>query len=99
MASGAKKKNGRVYEPVVEAELDLHGYFADGAREATCEFLNEAYKKGLKRVRIIVGKGNRSENGVSVLPDVIKNFLNGEGYVFTCAKIQNGGEGALEVMI
>ena len=99
MKAGGKKRNVKNYEPVAEAELDLHGYHADEARSMTREFLNEACKKGFKRVRIIVGKGKRSSSGVSVLPDVIKNFLNEERYAYTYAKIQNGGEGALEVRV
>jgi DNA-nicking Smr family endonuclease len=96
MKRGPKKKKN--YTPVIDAELDLHGYYAGEARAAVLEFLNDAYTDGLKRVRIIVGKGNRSANG-AVLPDTIKSLLNQEGFEYTYAKIQDGGEGALEVMV
>jgi len=96
MKRGAKKKKN--YTPTIDAELDLHGYFADEAKEAALEFLNGAYADGLKKVRIVVGKGNRSKGG-PVLPDAIKSLLNQEGYDYTYAKIQDGGEGALEVRI
>ena len=86
------------YSPIVEAELDLHGYYAEEAKNAVREFLNEAYRNDLSRVRIIVGKGNRSKDG-AVLPDAIKSLLNQEGYDYTYAKIQDGGEGALEVTL
>ncbi len=96
--AGQRKKNDK-YSPVVEAELDLHGYYAEEAKRATLEFLNEANKNGSSRVRIIVGKGNRSQGGRGVLGDVVKSLLNQEGYDHTYAKIQDGGEGALEVSL
>ncbi len=94
-----KRKKLDKYSPIVEAELDLHGYYAEEARTIAREFLNKASADGLLRVRIIVGKGNRSQGGHGVLGDVIKSLLNQEGYDYTYAKIQDGGEGALEVRI
>ena len=94
-----KRKKLDKYSPTVEAELDLHGYYAEEARTVTREFLNKAHKDGLFRVRIIVGKGNRSSGGHGVLGDVVKSLLNQEGYDYTYAKIQDGGEGALEVTL
>ena len=96
MAKGAKKKKN--YTPTIDAELDLHGYYAEEARAAALEFLNEAYTDGLRRVRIVVGKGNRSTNG-AVLPDAIKSLLNREGFDYRYAKLQDGGEGALEITL
>jgi DNA-nicking Smr family endonuclease len=95
----SKKKNKDNYTPTIDAELDLHGQFADGARSLTRDFLNDSYRSGFSRVRIITGKGNRSKDGVSVLGAVIKSYLNEQGYDYTYAKIQNGGEGALEVRL
>ena len=93
-----RKKLGE-YDPIVEAELDLHGYYAEEARTETRNFLKKANTDGLSRVRIIVGKGNRSQGGCGVLGDVVKSLLNQEGYDYTSATIQNGGEGALEVKV
>ena len=98
MKSKKKKKFNR-YEPKVDAELDLHGFYSEEAKNAVQEFLNETRKDGLSRVRIIVGKGNRSKDGRGVLGDAIKSLLNKEGYEYTYAKIQDGGEGALEVIL
>ena len=92
-----KRKKLDKYSPVVEAELDLHGYYAEEAKNSVREFLNEAHKNSLSRVRIIVGKGNHSQGGCGVLGDAIKSLLNQEAYNYTYAKIQNGGEGVLEV--
>jgi len=95
---GRAKKSDK-YLPVIDAELDLHGCFAEEARTETRDFLNNSRKNGFSRVRIIVGKGNRSQDGKGVLGDVVKSLLNEEGYDYTYAKIQDGGEGALEVKI
>ena len=94
-----RRKKLDKYSPIVEAELDLHGYYVEEARTETRNFLNKANTDGLSRVRIIVGKGNRSHGGNGVLGDVVKSLLNQEGYDYTYAKIQDGGEGALEVKI
>ncbi|MBP9760543.1 MAG: Smr/MutS family protein [Candidatus Pacebacteria bacterium] len=94
-----KKRQKKDYTPTIDAELDLHGYFADEARVAVLDFLREARPQGWSRVRIVVGKGIHSVNGKGVLPDVIKSLLNREGYTYTYAKLENGGEGALEIML
>ena len=94
-----RRKKIDKYSPTVGAELDLHGYYAEEARTETRNFLNKASLDGLSRVRIIVGKGNRSQGGCGVLGNVVKSLLNQEGYDYTYAKIQNGGEGALEINI
>jgi DNA-nicking Smr family endonuclease len=90
-------KKGKEYTPVVQAELDLHGYTTQEAKEAVEEFMSDARARQMTRVRIIVGKGTRSPGGVPVLPNAVKTHLNHLGYTYTYAKIQNGGEGALEI--
>lgn len=94
-----KKKRSRKYPATVDAELDLHGYTADEARAEVTDFLAESRALGYARVRIIVGKGTRSQGGVAVLPDTVKALLVRKGLVYTYAKLQNGGEGALEVSL
>ncbi len=79
--------------------MDLHGYYQEQARGMVLDFLHESQKKGFSRVRIIVGKGMHSEKGEGVLKNMVKSLLNKEGYIYTYAKIQNGGEGALEIQI
>ncbi len=63
------------------------------------DFLKESEKKGFSRVRIIVGKGTHSAKGEGVLGNMVKSYLNKEGYGYTYAKIQDGGEGAIEVQV
>ncbi len=93
-----KKKNNK-YSQTVQAELDLHGYYQDPARTMVQDFLRESGKNGLSRVRIIVGKGTHSAKGEGVLGNMVKSLLNKEGYDYIYAKIQDGGEGAIEVQI
>lgn len=91
-----QKKN---YTPQIDAELDLHGHTSYEAEDAVEEFLRDGSEEGWKRVRIIVGKGTHSPNNQAVLPDTVKSLLNKLGYTYTYAKLQDGGEGALEVIL
>ena len=81
------------------AELDLHGCTSHEARTLVTEFLETSVHAGYTRVRIVVGKGIHSEGGVAVLPNTVKAILNRMGYDYVPAKIQHGGEGALEVRL
>lgn len=94
-----KRQYKEHYTNVIDAELDLHGCTADGARTEVREFLAEAETEGWQRVRIIVGKGMHSAHGTPVLPDTVKNLLFELGLTYTYAKIQDGGEGALEITL
>lgn len=94
----AKKARSKDYTPTIDAELDLHGYFAREVEPALRAFFDEAHKRGYARIRIIVGKGVHSKDG-PVLPDAVKTFLNRAGYSYTYAKVYEGGEGALIVRI
>ena len=96
-----KRKTTRKKEYTVEVadELDLHGCTASEARALVIEFLEKSVRAEYARVRIVVGKGIHSEGGVPVLPDAVKGILNRLGYDYVPAKIQHGGEGALEVRL
>jgi len=60
--------------PDAQNELDLHGYNANEAVQKTNRFILNSYHKGLKTIRIIVGKGLHSKEG-PVLPDIIEKKL------------------------
>lgn len=90
-----KGKRGNKYEQVAEMEVDLHGYTTHEAKVVLEELLRECE---YSHIRIIVGKGTRSENG-PVLPDFVRNFLTEHNIRFNTAKIQHGGEGALDVFL
>ena len=73
--------------------IDLHGYTTDEARAV----LDDRLKNGTpSHIRIIVGKGIHSEKQ-PVLRDFVKNYLSARNIRFNQSKIQDGGEGALEV--
>ena len=74
--------------------IDLHGYTTAEAKVA----LDELVRSQDSYVRIIVGKGNHSENG-PVLREFVKRFLLSKNIHFNQSKIQDGGDGALEVFL
>jgi DNA-nicking Smr family endonuclease len=81
------------YEPEPEEVFDFHGYTTSMCKHV----LEDVIEAGeYSHIRIIVGKGLNSPNG-PVLPDFIRNFLTEKDIRFSQSKIQNGGEGALEV--
>jgi len=90
------KKNK--YPRAAEAELDLHGLTALEAEAELLNFLAEAKKKKYARVRIITGKGLNSPDGRSVLKPLVEDWLRAKHYQFTMAKMNEGGEGAVEVV-
>jgi DNA-nicking Smr family endonuclease len=95
----SRKKRAVRYTPVIDAELDLHGYTSSEARSAVEELLSEANSAGWQRIRIVVGKGTRSMGGVPILPDVVKAVLIRHGHDYTYAKVFEGGEGVLVVTL
>lgn len=62
--------------PRPQAELDLHNYTASDAAAQTEFFVKSAAQRGVKTLRIIVGRGLHSE-GRAVLPDVVERALAG----------------------
>ncbi|UCH94739.1 MAG: Smr/MutS family protein [Candidatus Aminicenantes bacterium] len=60
--------------PGPQEELDLHGDTGAKAGEKTEFFVRNARQKGIRTVRIIVGKGHHSQ-GKAVLPDVVEKKI------------------------
>lgn len=86
------ENQGNKYKREPDFIIDLHGM-----NRASCqEELRKLFSSDYSHVRIIVGKGTRSKSG-PVLPDCVKSYLNEEGIRYERSKIQDGGEGALEV--
>ena len=85
----------------IEAELDLHGLGAHAARAELSSFLHDAKREGLRCVRIIHGKGNRSSNRGPVLKPRVNHWLRqrGEVLAFSSAVPTDGGTGALYVLL
>lgn len=81
------------YLQIPDETIDLHGYTTDEARIA----LDNLFKNNTSsHVRIIVGKGIHSEMH-PVLRNFVKRYLAMRNIRFNQSKIQDGGEGALEV--
>lgn len=92
-----KLKSGSIR---VDGEFDLHGMTVIDAERWLKQFLGEAYKEGLHCIRIIHGKGSRSEAG-PVLMNIVDKVLRHQGRVLAfCSAPQNqGGTGAALVLI
>lgn len=88
----------KYYRPA-EAEIDLHQMTKEEARTEVYAFLEEAEARGYKKIRIITGKGLHSVGGVGVLNAYVRDILDGRGYEYMIAKYNEGGEGALDVLL
>jgi DNA-nicking Smr family endonuclease len=75
--------------------IDLHGHTTEETRSILSSLLEDSTHS---HVRIITGKGNHS-NGAAVLREFTKKFLLSRGVRFSQSKMQDGGEGALEVFL
>lgn len=74
--------------------IDLHGC----TKAEVGTLLDSLFKANHKHIRIITGKGNHSANG-AVVRTFVKDYLNSRGIRFNQSKIQDGGEGSLEVFM
>ena len=86
---------------VTQDQLDLHGLHSEEARQLLVAFLNEALTKGWRCVRIVHGKGLRSENREPVLKRKVGNWLaqRDEVLAFVQARPEDGGSGAVVVLL
>jgi DNA-nicking Smr family endonuclease len=79
----------------VDLELDLHGCTTLEAKI----MLDEAFESSsYTHIRIIVGKGTKSQFG-AVLPSFVQNYLTDQKKRFHFASPEHGGEGALDVYL
>ena len=85
----------------IAAELDLHGLNAKQARGYLAEFLVTVYPFQGECVRIIHGKGNRSDYRGPVLKIKVNNWLRQHDRVqaFHSARPVDGGTGAVYVLL
>ena len=81
-------------------ELDLHEMLLDDALAATRSFLDSSWSMGLRKVRIITGKGIQSKNGEAVLRPAVSDVCKSHPKVreVTVPKAAEGGSGALTVI-
>jgi DNA-nicking Smr family endonuclease len=85
----------------IEDELDLHGLTVAAARPLLVAFLNACGNRRLRRVRIIHGKGMRSEMGEGVLKGMVASWLTQRDDVLAYheARPADGGSGAVLVLL
>ena len=83
-------------------ELDLHGLTRDQALESLGHFIDGAWRREMKAVLVITGKGNNS-SGEPVLQAAVAGWLREKGQKmvveFAPAPQQMGGSGAYVVFI
>jgi len=85
----------------VQDELDLHHASAVRAGAMVREFLHEAHLHDYRCVRIIHGKGMRSDGGIPVLKNLLDQMLRRRADVlaFHSAPARQGGTGAVLVLL
>jgi DNA-nicking Smr family endonuclease len=87
----------------IEAEIDLHGHTLDEAHRVLNAFIAGHAAAGRRCVRVITGKGSFRQGG-GVLKTAVPRWLNEsplqDGILaFTHARRDDGGEGALYVLL
>jgi DNA-nicking Smr family endonuclease len=85
----------------VGAEIDLHGLTATEADAALRRFLGGARARGVRCVRIVHGKGQRSGERGAVLKSEVNALLENSPAVlaFVSASREDGGTGATWVLL
>ncbi len=58
-----------------EARIDLHGLTREEAWSRLTSFVNDAVRRGLKKILIIHGKGNHSNGSDPVLGPMVRTFI------------------------
>jgi DNA-nicking Smr family endonuclease len=85
----------------IEDEIDLHGLTQQHAEDQMLGFIDHAVHDQLKYIRIIHGKGLRSNGSGAVLKTLCNHLLRRHPAVmaFVSAKPADGGGGALCVLL
>lgn len=86
---------------VIQDEIDLHGLNREQARHLVASFLQTCLHQGKRCVRIVHGKGLGSPQKQSILRQLVRGWLaqRQEVLAYCQAKPQDGGEGALLVLL
>ncbi|MFZ4285381.1 Smr/MutS family protein [Variovorax sp. HJSM1_2] len=85
----------------IQRQIDLHGLRSDDARDALSGFIREAYRHGIRCVRVVHGKGLGSPGKTPVLKTKVRHWLvqKKEVIAFVQARPAHGGAGALIVLL
>lgn len=86
---------------VIQDELDLHGLNSEAARAALAGFIQHAKRNGLRCIKVIHGKGLRSQSGEAVLRNKVRKnlMLRDEVLAFADARVADGGSGAVVILL
>ena len=93
--------------------VDLHGLSLEAANQEVKKLIFKAYEEGIRKIKIITGKGTRSKNKnnpyisqeLSILKNSIPEFIQNEKnlykkiYKIFPAEIEDGGEGAFYILL
>ena len=99
MKKKQSKRKGNKYSRTIHATLDLHGNTKAEAYDLLIKFLRDSRESKFKLVQVVTGSGVHSPGGKAVLKPYIEKTLREEGYEFSPAKVNEGGDGAIDVMI
>lgn len=85
----------------LQAEIDLHGLNSNEAKRQLLNFLHLCVEDGCRCVRIVHGKGYRSQDNHPVLKNNLNTWLRQHKDVqaFCSAPQKDGGTGALFVLL
>ena len=96
-----KKTHSSKPKKIFDETIDLHGMNRDEALDAIQIILRRTRGTG-KKILVITGRGNNSEDGFGVLKDAVRRYLNCKGskYIreYCQAPPKHGGDGALIVL-
>jgi len=95
------QKKLRRGELPIEDELDLHGYTSAEAKIAITDFIQHCKQMHIRVIRIIHGKGYRSQEKLPVLKTYVAYWLPQHKDVlgFSSARQNDGGTGAVYVLL
>ena len=95
------QKKLRRGELPIEEELDLHGYTVNEAKTAIQDFLFECERQHIRYIRIIHGKGYRSDQKIPILKTHVAYWLPQLSNVlaFSSAVPKDGGTGAIYILL
>ncbi|MCU7940292.1 MAG: Smr/MutS family protein [gamma proteobacterium symbiont of Bathyaustriella thionipta] len=86
---------------IIDDHLDLHGLTINEARETLLEFINFSQKQQIRCIRLVHGKGYRSNTQKPILKNKINSWLRQHPSIlaFSSAQPKDGGTGALYIII
>ena len=84
-----------------DAEIDLHGLTTEQARQALSRFLSDAAEYNWRCVRVIHGKGLRSDRNSPVIKSRLNTWLRQRRQIlaFCSTPPEDGGTGAVYVLL